>query len=133
MAPIIEAVRRRDTAALAPGTPFDLREAGVLGARMFRLNLLLECRIAVVRAAAAVRAYQLEQGRPPSTLAEAAVEGLEGIVTDPFDGGPLLYEVHGTGWRVASRVWPPRPDPADPAGVERKKAEVIFPRPARAR
>jgi hypothetical protein len=105
--PIVAAERRRDVAALAPGSPFDEagRTLGLLSPRSFRNKLADEARIAVTRAAAAIRAFQLREGRPPRSLEELVPSVLPEVPLDPFDGKPLLYETEGEGWRVASRIW----------------------------
>ena len=80
------------------------------------------------RAAAAVRAFRLAQGRPPRSLEELVPSVTAESLADPFDGKPLLYEVDGEAWRVASRVWPdpfegphfPGDDPAPDARFPRR-------------
>jgi hypothetical protein len=130
-APIVAALRRRDIQALAPGGDLDRsgKGLGMLSPSWFRHSLADGARIAVARAAAAVRAFQLREGRPPRALEEVVPSVLPEVPIDPFDGKPLLYEVDGDGWRVASRVWQDRFGPG--AGEDYPPAEVRFPRPAK--
>lgn len=105
-ATVLAAVRRRDVAALAQGTPLD-RAGQALGfesPRWFRRTLAREARIAVARTAAAVRAFAMEKGRLPRDLEELAADGFAEAIVDPYDGKPLDFGIEGDGWQVSSRV-----------------------------
>jgi hypothetical protein len=130
-APIVAAERRRDMEALAPLGPLDRSGAslGFLSPRWFRHLVANEARIAVARTAAAIRAFQFREGRPPRVLEELVGSLPPDATLDPFDGKPLLYEVDGSGWRVASRVWRDSwTDAWDGKVEDYPAAEVRFPR-----
>ncbi|HEU4394360.1 MAG TPA: hypothetical protein VFS92_02270, partial [Planctomycetota bacterium] len=129
-APIVAAHRRRDTVALAPGGPHEKTGPlfGFLGPRWFRTTVVYEARIALARAAAAIRAFQLREGRPPRSFEELVPSMLPEVPLDPFDGKPLLYEVEGDAWRVASRVWRERAMGEDETEAASHPVEVRFPR-----
>jgi hypothetical protein len=129
-APVVAAVRQRDMTALAPGGPHDRIGPvfGFLGPRWFRHCLADEARIAVARTAAAIRAFQLREGHPPRAIEELVPSVLSEVPLDPFDGKPLLYEVDGDGWRVASRVWRDTWGHRDGTTEEYPPAEARFPR-----
>ena len=128
--PVVAAVRRRDMDALRPGGPHEKTGPlfGFLGPRWFRQSVVYEARIAVARTAAAIRAFQLREGRPPRTLDELSPSVLPDVLLDPFDGKPLIYEVEGDAWRVASRVWRERAMGEDEVEGEPPPVEVRFPR-----
>jgi hypothetical protein len=127
------AVERRDMKALAPGGPFDDILAAALRPQSigFRRTVADEARVAVARTAAAIRAFQLREGRPPRTLDELVPSTVREVPLDPFDGNSLQYEVNGDSWRVASRNW------GDfgtvPAGSREQldTFEVVYPRVAK--
>jgi hypothetical protein len=107
------AMERRDLVALAPDGPLEAsgKKAGLLSPFWFRESLRDEARIAVARAAAAVRAFQLTEGRPPTALRELVPGVISEEPLDPFDGKPMDYAVDGQGWRITSRVWKGRNGP----------------------
>jgi type II secretory pathway pseudopilin PulG len=55
-----------------------------------------EAQVRVVRAAAAVRAYEAEHGRWPASLDAA----MDAVPDDPFSTGPLIYRVEDDGFVV---------------------------------
>ena len=132
-APVVAAVRRRDMVELAPGGPHDAIGGlfGFMGPRWFRHCVANEARIAVARTAAAVRAFQLREGRPPRDLGEVAPLLPPDVTLDPFDGKPLGYEVSGDGWRVSSRAWRQTRKNKDGTVETDPPVEVRFPRPAK--
>lgn len=58
--------------------------------------------LTVVRAAFAVRAFELEKGMAPARLEDLVPEFLPAVPRDPFGSGPLRYEVRADGWSVGS-------------------------------
>jgi len=55
-------------------------------------------RLDLLRAAAALRAFQIERGRPAATLEEAVPGFLPAVPLDPWSDEPLHYETRGGRW-----------------------------------
>ena len=55
-------------------------------------------RLDLLRAAAALRAFQIEKGRPASRVEDLVPDLLPSVPLDPWTGGPLAYEVQGDRW-----------------------------------
>jgi hypothetical protein len=56
----------------------------------------------VTRIAVAIERFRLREGRLPSTLDELVPDFVDGLPTDPFGEGPLLYRVDATEYLVYS-------------------------------
>jgi UDP:flavonoid glycosyltransferase YjiC (YdhE family) len=50
----------------------------------------------------ALRCYQSEQGRLPSSLEQLVPEYLQQVPLDPFSGRPVIYHPQGTNWLLYS-------------------------------
>ncbi len=90
-----------------------------------------EARVRVVRAAAAVRAYEVEHDAWPASLDAA----MDAVPDDPFSTEPLIYRVEGDGFVVYS-VGPDftdgggvDPRPADDRGID-DPHDIVFRYPA---
>ena len=75
-------------------------------------------KLEVLRAAAAIRAYQLETGAPPARLEELVPGLLPRVPRDPFGAGPLRYEVRGDTWSIESSGKVQAVRPASTGGME---------------
>ena len=51
----------------------------------------------------AIRAYSLQHGRNPATLADLAPTYLPKVPRDPFDGGEFVYRLKPRGYELQSR------------------------------
>lgn len=71
-------------------------------AQNLRTEFVVEARLEVVRAAAALRLLEMRAGRPPTSLGDLVPGLLPSPGTDPYTGGPLRFEVLPDGWEVAS-------------------------------
>ena len=140
----VAAARRGDVAAFAPLGPVDRsygrwpesgfspEQLGALSPSWFRGRLRTEAILSVSRAAIAVRAFQLREGRPPASLRELVPGTISEVPLDPFDGKPLEYAADpGDGWTVGSRLWSGTFRHPDGTTETLPPVEVKFPRPAR--
>jgi hypothetical protein len=50
----------------------------------------------------ALRCYQSEQGRLPTSLEQLVPKYLQQVPTDPFSGRPVIYHAQGTNWLLYS-------------------------------
>jgi hypothetical protein len=66
----------------------------------------------------AIRAYALQNGRNPATLADLVPNFLPKVPKDPFDGGDFVYRLTPNGYEVHSRRVGPhgKPISADDPG-----------------
>ena len=51
----------------------------------------------------AIRAYSLQHGRNPATLADLVPRYLPKVPKDPFDGGDFVYRLTPKGYELHSR------------------------------
>ncbi len=93
-----------------------------------RCEVLRESRLQAVRAAAALRLFEMRAGRAPAALGDLVPEYLPEIPRDPFADGPLLYEVRPDGWTVSS-AGPGGPWPVYGSWTD-SKATITWKRPA---
>jgi hypothetical protein len=78
---------------------------------------------ALLTVAYALRAYRLEHGRYPATLAALTLDYLAVVPVDPFTGAPLRYWPLGTGYRLYSVG----PDGKDDHGTPINEPPHIYP------
>jgi hypothetical protein len=78
------------------------RDPGTQYRYSLRSEFMLEARLETIRAAAALRLFELLKGRAPASLGELVPELLPAMPRDPFTDGPLRYETGPDGWTVSS-------------------------------
>jgi hypothetical protein len=62
---------------------------------------LVRCRLLLCELA--IRAYSIEHGQNPATLADLVPKYLPNVPSDPFDGGEFVYRVTPSGYELHSR------------------------------
>jgi hypothetical protein len=70
--------------------------------RVERMHKRVIAQERLLTAELAVRCYQSEQGRPPSSLAQLVPKYLQQVPSDPFSGRPVIYHPQGTNWLLYS-------------------------------
>jgi hypothetical protein len=59
-------------------------------------------RIRLLATELALRSYQAEQGRPPTSLEQLVPQYLQRVPDDPFRAGPVVYQLQKTNWLLYS-------------------------------
>jgi hypothetical protein len=65
-------------------------------------NKKSEAHLRLLIAELALRCYQSEQARPPTSLDQLVPAYLQRVPSDPFRDGPLVYRLKGTNWLLYS-------------------------------
>lgn len=67
-----------------------------------RTQMGIEARLEAIRAAAALRLFEMRNGRTPGSLEELVPALLPARIRDPYAEGPLRYQADGDGWEIST-------------------------------
>jgi len=96
------AVRRFGPVPLDLSNDIYIVDRAAAFASALRTEMGIEARLEMIRAAAALRLFEMRNGRAPASLAELGPALLPAGTRDPYTEGPLVFRPDVDGWEVTS-------------------------------